>query len=276
MAIIRSGFDRAGETYAAWFGDWLHIHFIARTILILLVLFLLIFLAAMLLRYVLAPAALMFFYHVIFRAWNFLLVETPQEWIYIKYHSRDLPNFSALYLRLCDKVKRNRLILSHTKFRGMVIRSRKFSTLLPVITAVAATLWVSAFALHHEYAEPVLAVAEIGENGFEYEPEYFEEIPAQYNEETPYYPTPDAEFFPEAWAENAVLTLNEAGREGARLRDGPGIADQTIIEILWDDAELIFRNAYVPDTYVNGLFWLRVETPDGTVGYISSHLVDTN
>jgi hypothetical protein len=96
-------------------------------VLILLVLWLLLFLATQLIRFVIAPASLMFFYHVLFRAWNFIFVETPHEWIYIRYHSKDKPNFSALYLRLCDKVKNNRMILSHTKYKGMIMRSRKFA-----------------------------------------------------------------------------------------------------------------------------------------------------
>jgi len=278
--IITSTFDRAGDLYGIWFADWLHVHFIIRTVLILFVLWLIIFLAAQLIQYLIAPAVLMFYYHIIFRAWNYIFVETPCEWIYIRYHSQDKPNFSALYLRLCDKVKHNRMVLSHTKFKGVLLRSRKFSLNLMFICAVAATLWVSAFGLHHEYAAPVML--EIAEEVVFFEEEYEDEIPYElvteeppfvYHEEPTYY-TVDEPFVPTVWQENAIFTLNEQGSQGARLRNGPGISGQTILEILWDDAELIYLNAYFPDEYVNGLYWLRVESPSGTVGYISSQLID--
>jgi len=273
-------FDRAGDLYGRWFADWLHVHFIIRTVLILFILWMIIFLAAQMIQYVIAPIVLIIFYHIFFRAWNYIFVETPHEWIYIRYHSKDKPNFSALYLRLCDKVKNNRLILSHTKFKGMILRSRKFAMHLMFICAVAVTLWVSAFGLHYEYAVPV--TLEIKEREVFSEPEEPENEPADfsteelenlYHEETPYY-TADFQLTPADWQDNDVFTLNEQGRQGARLRDGPGIAGQTVIEILWDDAELIYLNDYVPDEFVNGLYWLRVESPSGTVGYISSQLIE--
>jgi hypothetical protein len=88
------------------------------------------------------------------------------------------------------------------------------------------------------------------------------------------YYIPDFQTTPAEWQENAVFTLNEQGSQGARLRDGPGISGQTVIEIIWDDAKLIYLNSYVPDEFVNGLFWLRVESPTGTVGYVSSQLIE--
>jgi hypothetical protein len=273
MGIIQATFDWAGNFYSNLFADWLHINFILRTVLILFVLWLIIFLFAQLIQYVVAPLALMFFYHVIFRAWNFLFVETPHEWIYIRYHSKDKPNFSAWYLRLCDKVKRNRIILSHTKFKGMMLRSRKFATHLMFICAVAATLWASAFGLHHEYATPVLLIINEEEILPEENEEPPEEEPSYYEEEPPYYPADD-EAPTAAFEENAVFTLNDLGRDGARLRDGPGIANQTVIEILWHDATLLYLNEAVPDDAVNGLFWLKVQSADGTIGYISSQLIN--
>ncbi|MCL2577446.1 MAG: SH3 domain-containing protein [Defluviitaleaceae bacterium] len=280
MNFFTTTFDRAGDLYGRWFADWLHVHFIIRTVLILFILWMIIFLAAQMIQYVIAPIVLIIFYHIFFRAWNYIFVETPHEWIYIRYHSKDKPNFSALYLRLCDKVKNNRLILSHTKFKGMILRSRKFAMHLMFICAVAVTLWVSAFGLHYEYAVPV--TLEIKEREVFSEPEEPENEPADfsteelenlYHEETPYY-TADFQLTPADWQDNDVFTLNEQGRQGARLRDGPGIAGQTVIEILWDDAELIYLNDYVPDEFVNGLYWLRVESPSGTVGYISSQLIE--
>ncbi|MCL1884527.1 MAG: SH3 domain-containing protein [Defluviitaleaceae bacterium] len=266
MTIIRTTFDWAGELYGRIFADWLHIHFLIRTVLILFVMLLGVFLLAQFVKYVAAPIILMIFYHVFFRAWNYLFVETPHEWIYIKYHSQDRPNFAKTYLRLCDKVKRNRMILSHTKYKGIVIRSRRFSMQFMVVLAVTVTLWASAFGLHFQYATPVVAI--VNEPEIEYIPAEEEYIPEEiivFAEEV---------FLPEYFAENSVLALNEQGSQGARLRDGPGITDSTIIEIVWDDDELIFLNEYEPDVYVNGMFWLLVQSPSGTIGYISSQLIE--
>jgi hypothetical protein len=250
--------------YSSWFADWLHIHFIIRTVIILFVLWLIIFILAQLIQYVIAPIFLLFFYHIIFRAWNFLFVETPHEWLYIRYHEK--ANFPELYLRLCDKVKQNRFILSHTKYKGVLFRSRRIAAQFMIISAIAATLWASAFGLHHEYSAPTFAVAED-------ETEIENEIQIEIENEIP-----PEEIFEEIIApvfeleENARLVLNETGRQGARLRSGAGIANQTVIEILWEDDVLIFLNESVPDE--NGLFWLKVKSPSETIGFISSRYIE--
>ncbi|MCL1844141.1 MAG: hypothetical protein FWF79_10045 [Defluviitaleaceae bacterium] len=271
MTIIRSTFDWAGDLYARTFADWLHMHFLLRTVLILFVLWLFIFVFAVLLHYLIGPALLMFFYHVIFRAWNYLFVETPQEWIFIRYHSKDRPNFSEFYKKLCDKVKQNRVVLSHTKYRGMVMRSRRIGVQFMITCAIAATLWASAFGLHHEYAAPVLVLINEENN------ENAEIQPADTEEdiEISAFPYSPGEITPsDLPAEDALLSLNELGASGSRLRDGPGITGSTIIEILWDNDVLVYLNAFVPDAYVNGLYWLRVLSPAGTEGYIGSQLVE--
>ena len=272
MTVIRSTFDWAGELYGIWFADWLHVHFLIRTVLILFVLFLIIYLSAQLIQYAIAPVIVLFFYHVIFRAVNFIFIETLQEWIYIRYHSKDKTNFSELYLRLCDKIKYNRMILTHTKYKGAVLRSRKFALQLMIVCAVSATLWVSAFSLHYEYATPALVV--INENPAEQINNPEEDNTIYENDFTPdeiiILPTASADF-----PENSVFKLNELGNIGTRLYSGPGIIGQTILEILWDDALMTYLNENVPDDYVNGLYWLRVQSAGGTIGYISSQLVET-
>ena len=278
MSIIRATFDRAGELYSDLFADWLHVHFLIRTVLILFILWLMIYLLAQIVKYVVAPAILLFYYHVVFRAFNFLFIETLHEWLYIRYHSKDRPDFSTSYLKLCDRVKQNRMVLEHTKYKGMMIKSRRFANQLLVICAVVVTLWASAFGLHQEYVVPVMIVTPsvvVSEenNIIAEEINQVEEIYIQY-EEIPEITENDPIISTVNWQEDSTFTLNEQGRAGARLRDGPGIADQVIIEILWEDATMTFLNEYVPDTYVNGLYWLRVRTTDGTIGYISSQLVE--
>ena len=291
MNIIRTTFDWAGTLYSEWFADWLHVHFLIRTVLLLLAVWLIIFLSAQLLHYVIIPLALMAYYHGIFRAWNFLFVETPQEWLYLRYHSKDDHKHASLYSRLCDTVKKNRMILSHTKYNGMIYRARKPATGLMVICLVTSTLWLSAFGLHQEYATPVLAIVDTGQAPENNEPaapapaeneEYPDEnlIETEYEdiELEPEIPDtyPPGTVSPASWPLDTTITLSltEQGTQGARLRDGPGIAGNTVIEILWDDAQLTYLHTFVPDPYVNGLYWLRVRTSGGTEGYISSQLVE--
>jgi len=299
MNAIRSTFDWAGDLYSSWFADWLHVHFIIRTVIILLILWLIIFLAAQLFQYAVGPVLLMFYYHIFFRAYNFLFVETPHEWIYIRYHSQDKPNFAATYLRLCDKVRKNRAILAHTRYSGMIKKSKKFAINLMLISLVASTLWVSAFGLHHEYAAPALAIVDNREQahpGTDNETHLPEPDPNENesnNEQTPIppeypYETHDVHQVPErytpyapgtinpaAWPPGANITLflTEEASLGARLRDGPGISGNRVIEIIWDNATLTYLHFFVQDEYVSGLYWLRVRSPEGTVGYISSQLV---
>ena len=72
---------------------------------------------------------------------------------------------------------------------------------------------------------------------------------------------------------DVFFVLNEVGNSGARLRNAPSISQSTIIEIVWFDAVLEYLHQFVPDNEVRGLYWLRVRTPNGTDGYISSQLV---
>ncbi|MCL2357736.1 MAG: SH3 domain-containing protein [Defluviitaleaceae bacterium] len=267
MSFIQNLFDSAGELYGTLFADWLHIHFLIRTVIILLLTWLVIFLLGQVVKYVIAPGALMFFYRVPFRIWNYFFVETPHEYLYVRHHNE--PEFPEKYLQLCDKVKHNRTILEHTRFRGMIIRSKKFSTWFMLTLAVVATLWVSAFGLYHEYSAPAAIIMPGGETVAAEPAEYQYDVPTDY-----YYDPADVPTASPDWEANDVFVLNERGREGARLRSGPGIDGEIILEMLWDDAQLVFSGEYLPDAYVNGLYWLRVQTETGTVGYISSMLVN--
>ena len=276
MTIIRTTFDHAGELYTRLFSDWLHINFIIRTILLLLIVWLLIYLGAQFFQYILAPLFMLFFYHVIFRVWNYFAVETPQEAMYIKYSKNEEP-FSERYLKLCDKVKRNRTTLNHAKYMGMIIRSRKFTLRLMIFCLVVATLWISAFGLHQRYAAPVMVQNGVhvdasdpnGPGDYPHE----QDEPTEYPSQVTY---AAGHIDPSAWeeGEEIILHLNELGQPGARLRDGPGILGYSVIEILWEYDQMVYLHEFTPDPDVEGLYWLRVLSPSGTIGYISSQLVE--
>lgn len=301
MEIIQSTFNSASELYLRWFQDWLHVHFLIRTVILLLIMWLMIYLATQLFQYIIAPIFVLFYYHVIFRVWNFIAIETTQEIIYIRYYSKDKPNFNDLYHRLCDRSKSNRLTLEYTSYTGIIKRGkvRRVSIQAMVILLVASTLWVGAFGLYKEYVTPVIVIVENNNEEISKEPQYenneadsptheFRLWPATDSPpvQTTYIPnfghvhsweTQDEYFInPRDWQNNTTvhLFLNEQGREGTRLRDGAGISNTTVIEILWEYEALEYLHDYVPDPDISGLYWLSVKSPNGTEGFISSRFIE--
>jgi len=117
---------------------------------------LIIYIAALVFKYALGPLAVLIYINVLKRAWNYLVTETLQEWIYIRYYSKGDSKFANLYLRLCDKVKHNRAVLSGGKNKGVLpsVRVRKLGNRMMVATMIIATMWVMAFGLNQEYAMP--------------------------------------------------------------------------------------------------------------------------
>ncbi|MCL2204456.1 MAG: alanine and proline-rich secreted protein Apa [Defluviitaleaceae bacterium] len=306
MTYLYNALEWASDVYTSWFADWLHIHFVIRTAILLLVLWGALFLLAQFLQYVLGPMVVLFYRHVLFRAYNYLFVETPYEFIYIRYYSKDRPTLRGTYLRLSDKVKKNRLLLTHTRYKGILYRGgvRRVTWTLAATVGVAATLWLAAFGLHQEYYVP--ALVEVGQppgngtapngdapppneshanepNANEPPPENGENAPPPGTEigsgATPVAPPhiiyPPGYINPGQWPPGDAITLrlNAHGIAGARLRDLPGF-DGVVIEIIWDDRQLEYLDAFTPEPNVPGLYWLRVRSPEGLVGYIASHLVE--
>lgn len=296
MTIIRATFERSNALYTHLFYDWLHINFIIRTLLFVLLLWLLVYIAAQVFRYIMGPLALMLYYHIILRFWNFLFVETPQEWIYVRYYSKELPKYQETYLRLCDKSDNNRQKIQFAKYKGMVLRTRKPTLRLMIMCGVVATLWAASFGLHQQYYVPVTiayAPSQPGSNNqtSSNDNAHTNENHAAYNpSDTPSYPPshsqntlPYSENSPGTWSrsQNITLALNDIGQQGARVRNGPGISQYNVIEILWDNAQMVYLHSFSPDQYVEGLYWLFVLTPSGVEGYVSSQLItpihaDTN
>jgi len=270
MDILYETFDRAGELYNQWFGNWLHIHSVVRIILLILGALLVVFVAAQIIKLIIVPILLMFYYHVIFRIWNYFMVETPQELMYIRNHSNDSLQHNKRYLKLCDKVKRNRTKLEHTKYRGMIYRARRYAAGFMAVFGFIAIVWVVSFGLYRQEVLPAM-VTNVAETPPVTEPEA---EPQTQPQETEYEQAEAAphwlgtrEWNPD---ESLVLYLNETGQQGTRLRSGPGIANYSVIELLWDNDRLVYLHSYYPDEETPGLYWLRVLSPSGTEGYVSS------
>ena len=286
MNLLQSIFNRAGDLYAQYFAEWLHIHFVIRTAILLLILWGALFVVAMLLMYVFGPIVVLFYRHIIFRWYNYWFVETPHEWLYIRYYAKDKPNFRAWYLRLSDKVKKNRLILHHTRYRGILYRGyvKRFTWVLIATVGFAATLWLTAFGLHQEYYVPALAGYANGTQANQ-QPGNAATTPGNELPGTnghpgtaqpgygyaPYYPNGYVAA-PFSLPEYASLRLNELGANGARLRDMPSFAYGRVIEMVWGNHVLTYLNVFQPDDTVPGLYWLRVLSPEGVAGYIASYL----
>lgn len=295
-------FDQASQQYAIWFAEWLHIDFVIRTLIILLVLWGLLFVLVQVLQYVIFPIGVLIYRHVFFRAYHYLFIETPQEWLYIHYYAKDKPTFRTLYLRLTDKVKQNRLILNHTKYKGILHRGtvRRIAWVCVATIGVTATLWLTAFGLHHEYYVPALAGYRGGEEPATTPPVIGEntnntislpptdntsnelqenddknETPQESGQATPapsdiIYPA--GYINPQILSENVRLRLSPDALTGARLRDTPGFLG-TVIQMVWEDAELMYTGIYIDEPFVPGLYWLQVRSADELTGYIASHLV---
>ena len=292
MTWIRSSFQWAEGLYSRLFADWLHINFVIRTVLLLLMLWLIIYVAALIFKYLAGPFVVLVYINIFKRAWNFLITETIQEWIYIHYYSKGDMKYSSLYLRLTDRVKHNRTVLSYNKYKGILHqgRVRRLGNQMMITAGIIVTLWVAAFGLNQEYAMPAWAANENpqessardddqGQGQAHPEPDESENNDENENTEAPSLPDNDI-YVPglirpgQLPAGTINLALTEEAREGARLRSGPGTAGTTVIEWLWGEGLLTYLGYYVPDPDVETLYWMRVLSPSGMEGYIGSHLVE--
>ena len=287
MSWLRQSFEWMSQRYTAWFADWLHVNFVIRTVILVLMAWLIIFVAALLFKYVLGPVAVLVYVNIFKRAWNFFVIETLQEWIYIRYKSRGSQQFSGLYYRLCDKIKRNRNTLSYAGYTGILERGRvrKVGNHLMVYSAVIAALWIGAFGLNQEYVRPAwVGAVDVSGDADEnlHQSDDTNEDDGNDDEDNSEV-VPQAAYIPGMLSPrefpaggNVVLALAEEFRsDGVRLWDGPGPGtDTTVVEMLWGYDLLIYLGHYVPDSDVDALYWLRVRTPSGMEGYIGSQLVE--
>ena len=286
MTWIQSSFSWAGDLYSRWFADWLHINFIIRTVLLLLILWLIVYVATLIFKYAVGPLAVLAYINIFKRFWNFFVTETIQEWIYIHYYSKGSMRFAGLYLRLTDKIKHNRTMLSNNEDRVLLRqkRIRKLGNHMMISAAIIAALWVAAFGINQEYTAPAWAAVNGSTNDSSAQDNDYPEIPyetepddAAERDDEPYAYNiyPPGQLSPGQFPADTpvILALTEEAQAGARLRSGPGTADTTVIEMLWGDSLLTYLGYYVADADVETLYWMRVLSPSGVEGYIGSHLV---
>ncbi|MCL2500366.1 MAG: SH3 domain-containing protein [Defluviitaleaceae bacterium] len=314
MAHLHNAFDWASELYAVWFAEWLYVHFAVRTAVLLLVLWGVLFLFAQLFQYVLGPFLVLFYRHILFRAYNYLCVETPQEFIYIRFHSKDNPALRKAYLRLTDKARKNRLLLIHTKYKGILYRGgvKRVAWVLVVTVGVVFTLWLTAFGLHQEYYVPALAgytetppvnntpppsgqpenndtnggsTTENGEpyqnNGNTPEPPYppYPPYPMQPMYPTPTQPPPDIIYppgyvNPALWPDTPTTLRLNEHGSGGARLREEPGFGGVVTQMVWGGVLLEYLGGFIPDADVSGLYWLRVRLPDGLEGYIASYLIE--
>jgi len=276
MTWFQTSFEWAGRIYTNLFSDWLHINYLIRTAILLAMLWLIIYVASLLFKYVLGPILVLFFVNVLLRIWNFFVTESLHEWIYINYYSNGDSRHAKWYMRLSDRVKRNRAALSYTRYKGILKRGRvrRLGNLLMVSALIIITLWVVAFGLNQEYARPAWVGVDAIPNEEDNDAEYNGDTQDEDSE------SPDEEYFPGILHPNVfpeglvhfVLT-QDVREDGARLRDGPG-TNTVVIEMLFGQDRLTYLGYYAQDPDLASLFWLRVRTPSGTEGYIANQLVE--
>ena len=270
--------------YVRLFGDFLHVHFLIRTAFLLLMAWLIIVVCLKIFKYFVGPILVLLYYHVLFRFHNYLLVETPAEWIYIRYYSKDLPKHERAYLRLTDKSKKNRELLGELDYGMAIVKVRKAERRFSYFLLSLSTLWIVAFGLYAEFFHPIPETSEnrTTVSGQAVDPgttvdtsgaveSYLNENETNNENVVVYMP---GTVNPAGWDGDILLVLNEAGRGGAWLRNGPGISGFIVTQVLWGDVVLEYMEFYVPDDYVSGLYWLRVRAPNGNTGYLASSLVE--
>ena len=287
MDYIILALETVRGLYVRLFGDFLHVHFLIRTVFLLLVVWIVIVVCLRIFKYFAGPMLVLMFYHVIFRLHNYLFVETPAEWIYIRYYSKDLPTLEGAYLRLTDKAKKNRELLDELDYGLAIVKVRKTWQRLSYFLLLLSTLWVVAFGLYAEFFPPLPVTLENGNIAGGQAVGSGQDLLAPGGAEGDAYETNNANIggghsvyqpgtiSPSEWGSGGIsLILNDAGRQGAWLRNGPGISGYVVTQVLWGDVVLEYLEIYVPDDYVSGLYWLRVRTPDSNTGYLSSSLVE--
>ena len=284
-----SAFETIRELYVRLFGDFLHVHFLIRTVFLLLIAWLIIVACLKIFKYFIGPLMVLLYYHIFFRIHNYFFVETPAEWIYIRYYSKDLPTFEKAYLRLTDKIKKNRELLDQLDYGFAILKARSAERRIAYFLLTISTLWIVAFGLYAEFFPPLsvnleniatVNGSEMDSGTVHYRPEATENGASEdevINENVGgghgvYHP---GTINPADWdLDEVALILNESGREGAWLRSGPGISGFIVTQVLWGDVVLEYLHYYVPDDYVIGLYWLRIRTPDSNTGYLASSLVE--
>ena len=287
MNYVILTFEFLRDFYTRVFADFLHVHYMIRTVFLLLVAWLIIMVVLKIFKYIAGPLVVLLFYHTVFRFYNYFFVETPAEWIYIQFYSKDLPTLEKAYLRLTGKMKRNRETLNKLSYGKAIVKVKNTEKRTAYFLLTAATLWITAFGLYIEFfPEPLEHVLEPPAIAAR-PPDTPEHLPgngANINENNTGYSAANEEMYniyipgtlsPAGWGSGSIiLVLNENGRQGAWLRSGPGISGFVVTEVLWGDIRLVYRHYFVPDNYVSGLYWLRVLTPNGNTGYLSSSLVE--
>jgi hypothetical protein len=276
MAAIRDILEYSSGIYNHIFEEWLYIHFSIRTLILILVMWMLVYACAQVLQYLLVPLSILFIYHVLFRLWNYFFVETPQEWIYIRYFSQEKPFMRGMYARLCDRIKRNRQILGRVRYANILAPGtiQRATTRLMVVMMVLVTLWTAIFGLYGEYTSGrfmsfLPRVEDIGEQAKD------EPSPPTGEEQENYALSEDFVMDPATWPADATLifTLTAYGSGGSNIRDLPSVENGTPLEIVYGGVRLLYLHAYAPDENDADIFWLKVRAPSGVEGYVNETLL---
>ena len=261
MTWVDNIFEWAVVYYRELMADYMHFHFVMRTAFFMLILGLTVVIGKYALEYIVGPIIIFILFQVLFRAWNFFITETRQEWIYIHFYSKNDSRYNQKYLSLCDKINDNRQKMARMSYIEVFKRKnlRKLSRGLFVFIFVVVALWLCAFGI---YANNDLSPA-IVETDFEISYTISEELPHDINLKLDWLQN-----------ENIILRLNSRGIIGSRLRNAPNFEDSYVIEILWGEQRMTYTGVFHEDDYDTNMYWLQVIAPSGQIGYISSQLVE--
>ena len=275
MEWVTNIFDWAVVYYREFMGDFMHYSFYMRTAFFVLLLGLFVVIGKYAIEYIIGPIIIFILFQVLFRAWNFFITETRQEWIYIRFYSKNDSRYNHKYLSLCDKINDNRRKMANMRYVEVFKRKnlRKLSRGIAIFVFIVVALWLGAFGI---YANNELTSSnELPSINVQTRPE--SNPPNIILGDVPYFVIygPSLAESP-TWItdESRVLRLNSEGMIGSRLRSGPSFEYSYVIEILWGEQRMEFTGVFYTDDYVPDMYWLQVIAESGQIGYISSQLVE--
>jgi hypothetical protein len=212
-----------------------------------------------------------------------MIIELLAMWQEIHFSLRILFALLLLWIAIFLVAHGGRYVLLRTRFKSILYHkrvNRAFMRVLVAALAVAAVFTVS-FGLYREMFSVETVYAPADEHLID-EP-YLEIVTPPTEAWNPEgltnpegLPIPEGPANPEDFwlpVEAVYLFLNDAGMEGAFLRDKPGGPDSTIIGVVWGDMALVYLHAYKQDEEDAAVRWLRVRDQHGTEGYIKQSMV---
>lgn len=85
------------------------------------------------------------------------------------------------------------------------------------------------------------------------------------------YPKKNSEVASNVYTHGKYYKLNKTGASGSNIRNKPNLYDSKTLTVVKENDLLLYLNESLTES--NGILWYKVKTPKGSIGWISSRLV---